>query len=50
MRSLVGSLAGVLAEAILIPPRPTILPIHIGRYGFLEKSTETSNRKTITSK
>ena len=46
MRSLAGSLTdGVLADAILIPPRPPIPPPR--REGVVEKSTETSNTKTI---
>ena len=48
MRSLAGSLAdGVLADAILIPPRPPILPTNLRREGVVEKSTETSNRKPL---
>ena len=42
-----GSLADcVLAEAILIPPRPLTPPTAIKVRG-LQKSMETSNRKTI---
>ena len=48
MRSLTGSLAdGVLADAILIPPRPTIPPTNIRKVMGRRKSTETSNTKTI---
>ena len=47
MRCVSGSLAnGVLAEAILIPPRPYHPPIK-GREGVVDKSTEASNTKTI---
>ena len=46
MRSLAGSLAdGVLAEAILIPPRPPIPPTNIRRGRGRRKSTETKKRK-----
>ena len=44
MRPLAGS--GVLADDILIPPHQLIPPTNI-RMVRLEKSTETSNRKTI---
>ena len=48
MRSLAGSLAdGVLADAILIPPHPPIPPTNITMVKGPQKSTETSNRKTI---
>ena len=48
MRSLAGSLAdGALADAILIPPCPPILPTNIRRLGVLEKITETINTKNI---
>ena len=44
MRSLAGSLAdGVLADAILIPPRPPIPPTNIRRVSGHKKSTETKN-------
>ena len=46
MRSLAGSLAdGVLAEAILIPPRPPIPLTNIRRGRGRRKSTETKKRK-----
>ena len=42
MRSLAGSLAdGVLADAILISPRPPIPPTNIRKVRVREKSTET---------
>ena len=45
---LVGSLADcVLADAILIPLRPPIPPTNLKKVRVREKSTETSNRKTI---
>ena len=48
MRSLAGSLAdGVLADAILIPPRPQIPPTNIRKGRGRRKSTETSNTKNI---
>ena len=48
VRSLAGSLAdGVLADAILIPPRPPILPANIRMVRGPQKTTEASNRKTI---
>ena len=48
MRSLAGSLAdGVLGDAILIPPLPPIPPTNIRMVRGPQKSTETSNRKTI---
>ena len=48
MRLLAGSLAdGVLAEAIIIPPQPPIPPTYIRTIRGPQKSTETSNRKTI---
>ena len=43
MRPLAGS--DVLADAVVIPPRPLIPHINIRRLVRLEKSTETSNRK-----
>ena len=36
----------VLADAILIPPRPLIPPTTTMKVSGLRKSTETSNRKT----
>ena len=43
-----GSLAdGMLADTILIPPRPPIPLTNIRREGVVEKSTESSNRKNI---
>ena len=49
MRSLAGSVAdAVLADAILILPcPPPILPTNIWKVKGLQKSTETSNTKTI---
>ena len=48
MRFLAGSLAdGVLADAILIPPCPPIPPTNIRKVRAHQKSTESSNRKTI---
>ena len=48
MRPLASSLAdGVLADAILIPPRPPIQPSNLKKVRGLQKSTETSNRKVI---
>ena len=48
MRSLAGSLDdGVLADAILIPPHPPMRPTNIRMVRGLQKSTETSNTKTI---
>ena len=37
----------VLADAILIPPRPSIPPTIIMKVRVLRKSMETGNRKTI---
>ena len=46
MRSLAGSLAdSVLLDAILILPRPRILPTNITKIRGPRKSTETSSRK-----
>ena len=46
MRSL--SLAdGVVADTILIPPRPPITPTNIRKERGRQKSTENSNIKTI---
>ena len=47
-----GSLAtnSVLADAILISPRPPIPPITIKKVRDFEKSTEISRQKTINSK
>ena len=43
-----GSLADcVLADVIIIPPRPPILPTTIKKVRGLRKSTETSNIKAI---
>ena len=51
MRPLTGSLTdGVLADTILIPPRPLILPSNIRMVRGLRKKYETSNRKLFTSK
>ena len=48
MRSLAGSLAdGVLADAILFHPCPPIPPTNIRKVRGTQKSTETSNTKTI---
>ena len=48
MRSLAGPLAdGVLAKAIVIPPRPLIPPKVIKRVRGHHSSTETKNTKTI---
>ena len=48
MRSLAGSLTdGVLADTILIPPHPPMLPTNIRIVRDPQKSTATSNRKTI---
>ena len=48
MRSLAGSLAdSVLADAILIPPRPLIPPTNISLVRVSRKSTATSSRKKI---
>ena len=48
MMSLAGLLAdGVLANAILIPPR--LPPTNMRKGRFVEKSTETSNKKTVYS-
>ena len=48
MTSLACSLAdGVLADAILISPRPLIPPTNIMKVRGPRKSTETSNRKAI---
>ena len=48
MRSLAGSLVdGVLADAILIPPRPPILPTNIRKVRGGRKKSETSNTKTM---
>ena len=48
MRSLAGSLAdGVLADVILIPPRPPIPPTNTMIVRGPRKSTETSKRKNI---
>ena len=48
MMSLAGSLGdGVLADMIIIPPRPTIPPTNIRKVRDLRKSTESSNTKTI---
>ena len=42
MRSLAGSLTdGVLADAILIPPRPLIPPTYIRKVKGLRRSSET---------
>ena len=38
---------GVLADAILIPPHPPIPPANIRMVRGPQKSTATSNRKTI---
>ena len=47
-RSLAGSLAdGLLSDAILIPPRPLIPPTNIRKVRGPQKSTDTSNTKTI---
>ena len=44
MRSLAGSLAdGVLADAILIPPRPPIPPINIRMVRGHQKNMATGN-------
>ena len=46
MRTLAGSLVdGVLADAILIPPRQLIPPTNIRKLRVLRKSTETSTKK-----
>ena len=37
----------VLADPILIPPRPSLLPTTIKKIRGLQKGTETSNRKNI---
>ena len=48
MRSLADTLAdGVLADAILILPHPPIPPTNIRKGRGRQKSTETSNKKTI---
>ena len=48
MRSLAGLLAdGVLADTILILPRPPKLTTNTRRVRGPQKSTETSNTKTI---
>ena len=48
---LASSLADcVLTDAILISPRPPIPPTIIMKVRGLQKSTETSSRKTITTK
>ena len=48
MRSLYCSLAdGVLADAILISPRPPLPPTNIRKGRGRRKKTETSNRKNI---
>ena len=48
MKSLAGSLAdGVLANAIVIPPRPPIPPNVIRRVRCHHSSTKTKNTKTI---
>ena len=44
-----GSLADcVLADAILVPPRPLIPPINIRKIKGPRKNYGTSNRKTIS--
>ena len=51
MMSLAGSLAdGMLADAILILQCPPIPPTNIRKVRGPQKSTETSNRKSISSK
>ena len=48
MRTLAGSLAdSVLADAILIFPRPLLPPTNIRKGRGRQKSTGTSSRKTI---
>ena len=51
MRSLAGSLAdGVLADAILIPPRPPIPPTYIKMVRGPQKIRKLVTEKPFTSK
>ena len=51
MRSLAGLLAdGVLTDAFLIPPRPSIPPTNIGKVGVPKKKRKLVTEITFTSK